>query len=99
MLKQNMCISWVYTVVRTVIRRAKHRELYQYPNGHLQTRGIKWLSYPTAMHTFCIQFYPWLKATITEVFLILSPLSTPLIIRTKWVKERKLVISSGGLVA
>jgi hypothetical protein len=51
---------------------------------------------PARLHKFVMRFYPPQNNKLTDRARGLSPLSTPLIIRTKWVKEENLLIGQGG---
>lgn len=51
---------------------------------------------PATLHKFVMQLYPPFLAKITEAGLKFSPLSTPLIIGTKWVRKENQLIGQGG---
>jgi hypothetical protein len=51
---------------------------------------------PRFIHNFCIQLCTPKLADITEVGDEISPLSTALIMNTKWLTKENLLIGSGG---
>jgi len=54
------------------------------------------LLFPTALHKFCMQFYSAKIHQITDHRPGFSPLSTALIIRTKWVLKENQLVGQGG---
>lgn len=63
------------------------------------TPGTRWKCislFPAALHKFCMQFYSPKISQLTDATVRLSPLSTALIIRTKWVPKENQLIGQGG---
>lgn len=53
-------------------------------------------TYLAWLHMFCTRFYPRIFGYFTGVFQCFSTVSTPLIIRTVWKRNEKLLIGQGG---
>jgi hypothetical protein len=51
---------------------------------------------PRSIHNFCIQLCTPKLANITEISDKISPLSTALIMNTKWLTKENLLIGNGG---
>jgi hypothetical protein len=65
----------------------------------LQPHRTQWMNNQVThrpLHTFSMQFYPNKNGQLTEATSRLSPLSTPLIIKTAWLKKENLLIGNGG---
>jgi len=60
------------------------------------TRWKKWAIIQLSVHNFCIQLCTPKLPYITEVMGEFSPLSTALIMNTKWKTKENLLIGSGG---
>ncbi len=93
-------IAVLKTCAQTVAWRVTLAKLPGFISTAKDTAYIKQWKYevvsPTILHKFCMQFSPLKISKITDGCFGFSPLSTALIIRTKWVTKENLLIGEEG---
>jgi|GEM_PF-1518816 len=78
---------------------ATHQRIRTLSTQAPATRRSPWIHtrvFPALLHKFCMRFYPPILGQITDGGPDFSPLSTALIIRTKWVNKENLLVGQGG---